>query len=302
MSGYDHFTQAWGNASLPTSNGAASFDHNVASSHVQSQSLQQHGAPVAASSYYPKLNQIAAASEAPQQHAAYPALVSPVQAARTAVTAGPQFTGGASGSAPRDTRRGHKLEQSRPQAAAVSPQLNISGLPQDYHHLSAGWTPAPSDASVNARRPSHSGSHGRQPGADYSLPSPTQPSLGRQRRSSSQHYDPPSPQAQAQKSARVSVDAGPETQQRCIIPGCQYAAYYNVAEQEQMEYCGHGHELQAIETGFAKPCAMCKRRPRRTGERVCGRVCKEQERQALQVQGSYYGVQVTRREPQTRPR
>ncbi len=59
---------------------------------------------------------------------------------------------------------------------------------------------------------------------------------------------------------------------------------------------------QAIETGFAKPCAMCKRRPRRSGERVCGRVCREQERQALQVQGSYYGVNVTRREPQTRPR
>ncbi|KAH8983967.1 hypothetical protein EDB86DRAFT_167047 [Lactarius hatsudake] len=173
---------------------------------------------------------------------AYPALVSPVQAAPT-VTAGQQFTGGASGSAPRDTRRGHKHEQSRPQAAAVSPQLNISGLPQDYHHLSAGWAPAPSDASVNARRPSHSGSHGRQPGVDYNLPSSTRPSLGRQRRASSQHYDPPSPQEQARKSARVSVDAGPETQQRCIIPHCQYAAYYNVAEQEQMEYCGHGHEL-----------------------------------------------------------
>ncbi|KAH9029302.1 hypothetical protein EDB83DRAFT_2421664 [Lactarius deliciosus] len=241
MSGYDDFAQAWGNASLPTSNGAAFFDHNAASSHVQSQSLQQHGAPVPA--YYPKLNQIAAASEAPQQHAAaYPALVSPVQAAPT-VTAGQQFTGGASGSAPRDTRRGHKLEQSRPQAAAVSPQLNISGLPQDYHHLSTGWAPAPSDAPVNARRPSQSGSHGRQPGVDYSLPSPTQPSLGRQRRSSSQHYDPPSPQEQARKNARGSVDAGPETQQRCIIPRCQYAAYYNVAEQEQMEYCGHGHEL-----------------------------------------------------------
>ncbi|KAH9053807.1 hypothetical protein EDB87DRAFT_1649574 [Lactarius vividus] len=306
MNGYDPFTQAWGNnASLPASNGAASFDHNVASSHVQSQSLQQHGAPIAAGPYYPKLNQIAAVSEAPQQQqhaAAYPALISPD--ART-VTAAPHFTGGASGSVPRDTRRGHKLDQSRPQAAAaISPQLNISGLPQDYHHLSAGWTPpAPGDTSVSAgqqrrrRRPSHPGSHGPQPGVDYSLPSPTQPSLARQHRlaASSQHYDPPSP-------PQAREGASPGTQPRCIIPGCQYAAYYNVAEQEQMEYCGHGHELQAIETGFAKPCAMCKRRPRRSGERVCGRVCKEQERQALQVQGSYYGVQVTRREPQTRPR
>jgi hypothetical protein len=45
---------------------------------------------------------------------------------------------------------------------------------------------------------------------------------------------------------------------------------------------------------------MCKERPRRSGERVCGPVCRDRERQALQVQGSYYGVQVTRREPQTR--
>ncbi|KAI9454390.1 hypothetical protein BJY52DRAFT_1284712 [Lactarius psammicola] len=301
MNGYDPFTQAWGNTSLPTSNGAASFDHNVASSHVQSQSLQQHGAPIAPTSYtYPKLNQIAAASEAPQHAAAYPALISPVQVAsgaRTGVRATPQFTGSASGSTSRDSRRGH--QQPAPQTAPVSPQLNISGPPQDYHHLSAAWTPAPSDISVSAGRPSRS--HGRQPGVDYNLV-PSSPSIGQQRRSSSQHYDPPSPQAPAREGTRLSVDAGPGTQQRCIIPGCQYGAYYNVTEEEQMEYCGHGHELQAIETGFAKPCAMCKRRPRRSGERVCGRVCREQQRQALQVQGTYYGVNVTRREPQTRPR
>ena len=59
---------------------------------------------------------------------------------------------------------------------------------------------------------------------------------------------------------------------------------------------------QAIETGFVKPCAMCKGRPRRTGERVCGPVCRERERLALPVQGSYYGVSMTRREPQTKPR
>ncbi|KAI9439525.1 hypothetical protein H4582DRAFT_1941315 [Lactarius indigo] len=180
MSGYDPYTQSWGN---PPSNGAASFDHNVASS--QFRSRQQNGAPVAAGPYYPELNQIAAASEAPQRHAAaYPA---PVQAAArtTAVTAAgaPQFTGGgASGSTPRDTRRGHKLEQSGPQAAAASPQLNISGLPRDYHqHLSAaGWTPAP---VVAGRRPSHADPHaGRRPGADYSLPSSTQPPIERQRR------------------------------------------------------------------------------------------------------------------------
>ena len=59
---------------------------------------------------------------------------------------------------------------------------------------------------------------------------------------------------------------------------------------------------QAIESGFVEPCAMCKGRPRRTGERVCGPVCRERERLGLPVQGSYYGVSVTRREPQTRPR
>jgi hypothetical protein len=46
---------------------------------------------------------------------------------------------------------------------------------------------------------------------------------------------------------------------------------------------------------------MCKGRPRRTGERVCGRTCRERERQARQVQGSYYGVPVVRRESRARP-
>ena len=59
---------------------------------------------------------------------------------------------------------------------------------------------------------------------------------------------------------------------------------------------------QAIETGFVKPCAMCKGRPRRSGERVCGPVCRERERKALPVQGTYYGVSVARqpRREQTR--
>ena len=46
---------------------------------------------------------------------------------------------------------------------------------------------------------------------------------------------------------------------------------------------------------------MCKGRPRRTNERVCGRTCAERERGARQVQGSYYGVPVVRREPRARP-
>jgi hypothetical protein len=54
---------------------------------------------------------------------------------------------------------------------------------------------------------------------------------------------------------------------------------------------------QAISTGLVNRCAMCKGRPRRTGERVCGRTCRERERQSAQVQGSYYGVPVNRREP-----
>jgi hypothetical protein len=58
---------------------------------------------------------------------------------------------------------------------------------------------------------------------------------------------------------------------------------------------------QAISTGLVNCCAMCKGRPRRTGERVCGRTCRERERQAAQVQGSYYGVPITRRECRIRP-
>jgi hypothetical protein len=58
---------------------------------------------------------------------------------------------------------------------------------------------------------------------------------------------------------------------------------------------------QAISTGLVNRCAMCKGRPRRTGERVCSRTCRERERQGPQVRGSYYGVPVVRREPRTRP-
>lgn len=54
---------------------------------------------------------------------------------------------------------------------------------------------------------------------------------------------------------------------------------------------------QAVATGLVASCAMCKGRPRRTGERVCGSICRERERQARLVQGSYYGVPVVRREP-----
>ena len=67
---------------------------------------------------------------------------------------------------------------------------------------------------------------------------------------SSQHYDPNSPPVPPLEDTRMSVDTGSgslgpgsQSQQRCIIPGCQYLAYYNVAEDEQMEYCGHVHEL-----------------------------------------------------------
>src|SRR5579863_1195696 len=42
---------------------------------------------------------------------------------------------------------------------------------------------------------------------------------------------------------------------------------------------------QAITTGLVNSCAMCKQRPRRTGERVCGRTCRERDRQATQIQG-----------------
>ena len=54
-------------------------------------------------------------------------------------------------------------------------------------------------------------------------------------------------------------------------------------------------------TGLVDTCVMCKGRPRRMGERVCGRTCRERAREARQVQGTYYGVQVTRYNAQTRP-
>jgi hypothetical protein len=294
MDDQDPFSPLWDNTSQ---NNPATFDLDIAPSRTQqSQGLQQPGAHVGKYSYGGRTHQIA--SDAPPQHAAsYTPQISP----NASTTRIPSFSGpgGASSSAPRDSRVG-RGRQGQQQTHPV-PQLETSGLAQDYSHLAAEWSP---EASViPGRRSSRSGSHAaQQPRAEYNQ-SPTQPSFinGRPRRSDSQHYDPNSPPAQPLEDSHMSVDAS-GSQQRCIIPGCQYPAYYNVAEEEQMEYCGHGHELQAIETGFVKPCAMCKGRPRRTGENVCGPVCRERARLAFRVQGSYYGVSVTRLEPQTRAR
>ncbi|KAI9511944.1 hypothetical protein F5148DRAFT_1167740 [Russula earlei] len=103
----------------------------------------------------------------------------------------------------------------------------------------------------------------------------------------------PTPPVQSHR----APNSTPDGSQNCMIPGCPLKAYYNYADREQTEYCGQGHELQAIETGLAGTCVMCKGRPRRMGELVCGRTCREQERLATQVHGYYYGVEVTRREP-----
>jgi len=74
--------------------------------------------------------------------------------------------------------------------------------------------------------------------------------------------------------------ATPDGQKRCIIPGCPYPAYYNYTDQEQTEYCGKGHELHAISTGLVDTCVMCNGRPRRTGEGVCSRTCRERAHEA----------------------
>jgi len=87
------------------------------------------------------------------------------------------------------------------------------------------------------------------------------------------------------------------TRKKCRIPDCTYPAYYDFAEQEQSEYCGQYHQLQALSSGLVASCAMCKGRPRRINERVCGRTCREQDRQARPVQGSFFGEPVVRRVP-----
>lgn len=42
----------------------------------------------------------------------------------------------------------------------------------------------------------------------------------------------------------VATNSPPDaTRKKCLIPDCTYNAYYDVSEQEQSEYCGHGHQL-----------------------------------------------------------
>lgn len=168
------------------------------------------------------------------------------------------------GTASHNQTRGHQLP-------AVSPTLNVPHPNSGLEHHSPGsehqqWG-FPGDGGSGIHHPV----------------SPGQPPI---------YNDMGLPQGR-----RPTNDARPK---KCRIPDCTYNAYYDVSEEEQTEYCGQGHELQAISTGLVASCVMCKGRPRRTGERVCGRTCGERERQSRQVQGSYYGVPVVRRESRAR--
>jgi len=218
------------------------------------------------------------------------------------------------------------------------------------YHLDANWAPADNGRNMYGGNPPPTLSQGQSQqgwseGYNNNGSRPSQ--------YSSQRHNPPPP------NGAHDDDTGPGiSQKNCKIPGCPYPAYFNHADQEQTEYCGQAHELKAIATGLVDPCVvckgrparmgervcgrtcrerarearqvkssqvqgteyygqahepeaiatglvetcvMCKGRPRRTGERVCGRTCRERAREARQVQGSYYGVPVTRYEAQTRP-
>jgi len=102
---------------------------------------------------------------------------------------------------------------------------------------------------------------------------------------SSQRRNPPSPWPRPQN----DVDGGGTSQKKnCIIPDCPYPAYYNYVDQEPTEYCGQRHELQAIAIGLVNTCVICEGRPRLTGERVCGRTCRERlAERARQIQRIY---------------
>jgi hypothetical protein len=73
---------------------------------------------------------------------------------------------------------------------------------------------------------------------------------------SSQDYRPPDgpPPSRTQDDTLMSVDPNPGSQrQRCLIPNCPYSAFFNVAEEEQTEYCGQGHELCVLSHPFVAP-------------------------------------------------
>jgi len=174
-----------------------------------------------------------------------------------------------------------------------SEERSLTGL---GYHFSApeiqDWPPADNGGNINEGHLPPTLLQGQFQGRnDNQAPRPS--------RQSYQRRNPPSPPSPSPPPPNVAY-GGDTSQKNCIIPDCPYPAYYNYADQEQTEYCGQGHELHAIATGLVDTCVMCKGRPRLTGERVCGRICKERAREAHLIRGSYYGVQVTRYEPQTR--
>jgi len=174
-----------------------------------------------------------------------------------------------------------------PPCHVEQPRSGLDGRPSPSEH--PRW-----DNNTSGGLP-HQVSQGH-PGGYTDINSSAKPA---QPRRTSYAYNPPPPPPPPLTEER---EFSPRTAtQYCRIPDCRNKAFYDFAEQEQTEYCGQGHELQAISTGLVNRCAMCKGRPRRTGERVCSRTCRERERQASPVQGSYYGVPVERRETRTGP-
>jgi len=169
---------------------------------------------------------------------------------------------------------GNPISHNRHQPSVISPTLPQDPTSGLDHHTPASehqqWNPQAAGSGGTARNPQIS-----------SPQAPIYNSISQGRRMTNGLHD--------------------TSPKRCRIPDCSLYAYYDVSEQEQTEYCGQGHELQAVATGLVASCVMCKGRPRRTNERVCSRTCAERERGARQVQGSYYGVPVVRREPRARP-
>ncbi|PCH42129.1 hypothetical protein WOLCODRAFT_163544 [Wolfiporia cocos MD-104 SS10] len=61
----------------------------------------------------------------------------------------------------------------------------------------------------------------------------------------------------------------------CKIPGCTEYVHVNPDGSQTSEYCSRRHRQEAVASGLAEACIMCREMPQSTVDYFCSRACRE---------------------------
>ncbi|KAA1476248.1 hypothetical protein DENSPDRAFT_843157 [Dentipellis sp. KUC8613] len=96
---------------------------------------------------------------------------------------------------------------------------------------------------------------------------------GRRHEDSYNHSAPPMARHNSSHSSSASSSAA-APQIRCRMRGCQRPAYVDRSTGEQKEWCGDGHQLEAVASRMVPPCVECRAYPQRLNSQYCSIVCE----------------------------